>query len=36
MASEVPRAPRFFVLEEERFGRYDTKFSDVEPINLGA
>lgn len=36
MASEAPRTPRFFVLEDEMSGRYDTKFSDVKPTHLGA
>jgi hypothetical protein len=35
MASEVQPAPRFFVLEEDAGGPYDTEFNDVEPVNLG-
>lgn len=33
MASEVP--PRFFTLRDDVYGSHDTKFSDVEPVNLG-
>jgi hypothetical protein len=35
MASEVHLPPRFFVLKDDVFGRYDTKFSKVKPINRG-
>jgi hypothetical protein len=35
MASEVPRFPRFYVLDRDMFGEHDTEFDDVEPANLG-
>ncbi len=35
MASESRPEPRFFVLEEELHGRYDTKFVQDEPDNRG-
>ncbi len=35
MASEVISAPRFFVLKDELHGAHDTKYDDVEPVNLG-
>ena len=35
MASDVSPSSRFFVLEDELFGRHDTKFSTVEPTHLG-
>jgi hypothetical protein len=35
MASEVPRPPRFYVLDRDMFGDHDTEFDDVEPVNLG-
>lgn len=35
MASEGPTSARFFVLDDDMFGPHDTKFDDVEPVNLG-
>jgi hypothetical protein len=35
MASDVGRPPRFFVLKDDVFGRYDTKFHGVKPVSLG-
>jgi hypothetical protein len=35
MASEKLSAPRFFELEDDMGGAYDTKFEDVEPVNRG-
>jgi uncharacterized protein DUF1629 len=35
MDSDPHTAPRFFVLEDELFGRYDTKFLPTEPHNVG-
>lgn len=35
MASEMNPPPRFFALEDDMFGGYDTKFSKVEPILRG-
>ncbi|HSP81388.1 MAG TPA: hypothetical protein VLQ93_22915 [Myxococcaceae bacterium] len=35
MASELPAPPRFYMLEDEMGGRYDTKFSKAEPIHRG-
>lgn len=35
MASDRPPIPRFFVLKDDMFGRHDTKFRDVKPVNLG-
>ena len=35
MASDRQPSPRFFALTEEMFGRYDTKFSESEPTNVG-
>jgi hypothetical protein len=34
MASDISLPARFFVLEDELFGRHDTKFSTVEPLQL--
>jgi hypothetical protein len=34
MASDVPAAPRFFVLEDDLLGRYDTKFRTIEPVTI--
>ncbi len=35
MASEVPRAPRFFVLSDDMWGPHDTQCDTVEPDNTG-
>jgi len=35
MASEVSPAPRFFMLEGDMFGRWDTKFSKTPPVSTG-
>ena len=35
MASDLPPDPRFFVLEPNVWGLYDTQFDDVDPVNLG-
>jgi hypothetical protein len=35
MASEALREPRFFTLDDDMWGAYDTKFSKVEPVNRG-
>ncbi len=35
MASEVPGAPRFFVLGHDMHGPHDTEFDKIEPVNLG-
>lgn len=35
MASDMPAAPRFFVLKEELSGRYDTQFSKADAANTG-
>ncbi len=35
MASEVPEAPRFFVLGHDMHGPHDTDFDKIEPVNLG-
>ena len=35
MASEAPLPPRFFSLNDDLYGSHDTKFRDVEPVNLG-
>ncbi len=35
MASNEPTSRRFFVLDDGMFGPHDTKFDDVEPVNLG-
>ncbi len=35
MASEPPRLPRFFVLQDDVWGLHDTRFSDVEPVKRG-
>jgi hypothetical protein len=35
MTSDLPGNPRFFVLTDDMHGRYDTKFSKVEPANRG-
>ena len=35
MASDVPPAPRFFVLEDDVWGQHDTKFRSAKPINTG-
>jgi hypothetical protein len=34
MASNARPAPRFFVLQEDMHGPYDTEFDEVEPANL--
>lgn len=36
MASEVPPSSHFFVLEDDMFGRHDTKFSGTDPVNTEA
>ncbi len=35
MASDLPPDPRFFVLQPNVWGPYDTQFDDVEPVNCG-
>jgi hypothetical protein len=35
MASDVPPAPRFFELQGDTHGRYDTKFVKAEPVSRG-
>jgi hypothetical protein len=35
MASEVPRAPRFFVLSDDMWGPHDTKFDKATPVSRG-
>jgi hypothetical protein len=35
VASDAAHAPRFFVLEGDVDGPHDTKFEDVDPVNLG-
>ena len=35
MASDLSPSPRFFVLKDDMFGRYDTKFDKGEPVNRG-
>jgi hypothetical protein len=35
MASDVPGAPRFFVLEQDVHGPDDTQFDTVDPVTLG-
>jgi len=36
MASDVSLPSRFFVLEDDMFGHYDTKFSGTDPVNTGS
>jgi hypothetical protein len=36
MASELQEPSRFFVLDDDMFGRCDTKFSSLDPTNTGA
>jgi hypothetical protein len=33
MASDMPAVPRFFVLEDDMHGRYDTKFIKADPVS---
>ncbi|WP_224240783.1 imm11 family protein [Hyalangium gracile] len=35
MASDLPPDPHFFVLEDDVWGPYDTRFSKAEPVNRG-
>jgi hypothetical protein len=35
VASDLPSVPRFFVLEDDMHGRYDTKFSKTGSVNRG-
>ncbi|MDY7228826.1 imm11 family protein [Hyalangium rubrum] len=35
MASDLPPDPRFFILEDDVWGPYDTKFSKLEPASRG-
>jgi hypothetical protein len=35
MASDLPPDPRFFALEDDVWGSYDTRFDKAEPVNRG-